>query len=54
MDNDSFWHWAKQISSAVVMTCVCLYVIRCLRTVNVVSLDAFDQYMKGLLRYIFA
>ena len=48
------WDKAKTVSGITLIVCLCLYAIRCAMTFHVVSLNQFDRFMRGLLRYIFA
>jgi hypothetical protein len=48
------WQWVQRIAGILMVVCLCLYVVRCVTTGQVVSFDRFDHYMRGLVRYIFA
>ena len=47
------WFWLQRVSGIFAVVCLCLYVLRCLIAGDVLGLDQFGHFMRGLLRYMF-
>lgn len=47
------WFWLQRVSGICVLVCLSLYLVRCLLAGDVVGLDEFDWFLRGLLRYVF-
>jgi succinate dehydrogenase/fumarate reductase cytochrome b subunit len=47
------WSWVQRLTGIFLLVCICLYILRCVMTVSLLSFDNFEHFFRGLLRYIF-
>jgi len=47
------WQWVQKLTGIFLLVCFCLYGVRSIMAGQLVSFDQFEQFFKGLVRYIF-
>jgi hypothetical protein len=52
MDPYEIWQWVQKIAGVLLVVCLCLYVLRCCVTADLVSLDQFARFLRGLITYL--
>ena len=46
------WRFVERVAAILLVVCLCLYVIRCLSTMEFLTLTQFGRYVQGLIAYI--
>jgi hypothetical protein len=51
-DISEVWQWVQKIAGVLLVVCLCLYLLRCLVTMEFIGVDRFGHFLRGLLRYL--
>ena len=51
-DISEVWQWVQKVAGVVLVVCLCLYVLRCLVMTDLVSIDQFARFLRGLITYL--
>jgi hypothetical protein len=51
-DISELWQWVQKVAGVVLVVCLCLYVLRCLVMTDLVSIDQFARFLRGLITYL--
>jgi hypothetical protein len=47
------WSWLQKLTGIFFLVSACLYIVRCVMTVSLLSFDQFEHFMRVLFRHIF-